>query len=338
MTAISMTPRERFLAVLHFRSPGDRLPMVEWAAWWDQTVRRWEGEGLPAGLPWEDSVRYFDLDVLVCLAAHPRGPGLPQPAQHGGSIITDEASYERIRPHLFPDAAIASLVQHASELQPRHARGELIIRLWLDGFFWFPRTLFGIENHLYAFYDQPALMHRINADLTAFNLKAVAALCAVLQPDMVGLAEDMSYNNGPMLSRQAFNECLLPYYRRMLPAIKDRGIKVLIDSDGDITTMIPWMLEAGIEGVYPLERQAGVDVAAIRRDYPTFLMLGAYDKMVMPLGEPAMRAEFERLLPVMRSGGFIPSVDHQTPPGVSLENYRCYVSLFREYARRGAGG
>lgn len=338
MTAAAMTPRERFLAVLNFRSSGDRLPMVEWAAWWDQTRHRWEGEGLPAGLAWEDSVRYFDLDVLVCLGAHPRGPDCPQPAHHGGSIITDEASYERIRPHLFPDAAIASLVRSARELQPRHARGELIIRIWLDGFFWFPRTLFGIENHLYAFYDQPALMHRINADLTAFNLKAVAALCEVLKPDMVGLAEDMSYNNGPMLSRQAFNEFLLPYYQRMLPAIKDRGIKVLIDSDGDITTMIPWMLEAGIEGVYPLERQAGVDVAAIRRDYPAFLMMGAYDKMVMPLGESAMRAEFERLLPVMRSGGFIPSVDHQTPPGVSLENYRCYVRLFREYARRGAGG
>ena len=28
-----------------------------------------------------------------------------------------------------------------------------------------------------------------------------------------------------------------------------------------------------------------------------------------------------RLLPVIRTGGFIPSVDHQTPPAVSLEDY-----------------
>jgi hypothetical protein len=29
-------------------------------------------------------------------------------------------------------------------------------------------------------------------------------------------------------------------------------------------------------------------------------------------------------------------VDHQTPPGVSLENYRVYVALFEEYCRRAA--
>ncbi|MCY2924669.1 MAG: hypothetical protein NT031_04400 [Planctomycetota bacterium] len=56
----------------------------------------------------------------------------------------------------------------------------------------------------------------------------------------------------------------------------------------------------------------------------------------MPKGEAAMRGEFERLLPVMRSGGFVPSVDHQTPPGVSLENYRIYIRLFQEYCRKAA--
>ena len=47
-----------------------------------------------------------------------------------------------------------------------------------------------------------------------------------------------------------------------------------------------------------------------------------------------MRAEFERLVPLMKTGGFIPSVDHQTPPGVSLEHYRTYLRLLDEYATR----
>jgi len=100
---------------------------------------------------------------------------------------------------------------------------------------------------------------------------------------------------------------------------------------------VDWFEEAGIEGVYPLERQAGVDIAHIRCQHPRFLMMGGYDKMVMPLGEAAMRAEFERLLPVMRSGGYIPSVDHQTPPGVSLDQYRVYLELLREYAGSACG-
>jgi uroporphyrinogen-III decarboxylase len=63
-------------------------------------------------------------------------------------------------------------------------------------------------------------------------------------------------------------------------------------------------------------------------------MLGGYDKMVVSKGEKDMRAEFERLLPVMRAGGFIPSMDHQTPPEVSLANYRIYLRLFREYCEK----
>ena len=65
-------------------------------------------------------------------------------------------------------------------------------------------------------------------------------------------------------------------------------------------------------------------------------MIGAFDKTVMHLGADAMRKEFERIFPVMCSGGYIPSVDHQTPPEVSLENYRCYVSLLKEYCCKAA--
>jgi hypothetical protein len=297
-----MTPRERFLRTLNFERPDDRLPMVEWAAWWDLTIDRWKREGLPQDIGWDASLDYFNLDKLVCIGL---GGGAPGPCPDTVSrVITDDKTYAALRPYLYSDTTIERAIRHAGELKERHDRGAIIIRIWLDGFFWFPRGLMGIEPHLFAFYDQPELMHRINDDLANFNVRAVEALFPILRPDMVGYAEDMSYNHGPMLSYALFKEFLLPYYRRVNPVIKKFGVNVLIDSDGDITSMIPWMDEAGIEGVYPLERQAGVDIAAIRQKHPRFLMLGGYDKMVMSKGEKEMRAEFERLLPVMRSGGF----------------------------------
>ena len=71
---------------------------------------------------------------------------------------------------------------------------------------------------------------------------------------------------------------------------------------------------------------------AIRNQYPEMGMIGHFNKMVMDQGEAAMRAEFERLMPLMRSGGFIPSVDHQTPPHVTIDQYRLYRRLLAEYA------
>ena len=54
----------------------------------------------------------------------------------------------------------------------------------------------------------------------------------------------------------------------------------------------------------------------------------------MKHGEAAMRNEFERILPAIKQGCYVPCVDHQTPPDVSLKNYRIYVELLREYAHR----
>lgn len=329
-----MNARERLVRTLNFERCDDRLPMVEWAAWWDLTFERWKKEGLPPDISWDDSLRYFDLDPLVLIMADGGPSGEIPPGV--SRVVSDEASYEALRPYLFSDAALADAVTQARRLQAAHARGEISIRVWLDGYFWFPRKLMGIEPHMLAFYDQPELMHRMNGELADFNIRAIQAICTVLQPDMVGFAEDMSYNHGPMLSRGCFDEFLLPYYRRTVPVIQGLGVKALVDTDGDVTTMIPWLLAAGIDGVYPLERQAGVDVVKLRAAHPRLIMMGGFDKMTMAQGEAPMRAEFERLLPVMRSGGYIPSVDHQTPPEVSLANFKTYVRLFREYCERAA--
>ena len=70
----------------------------------------------------------------------------------------------------------------------------------------------------------------------------------------------------------------------------------------------------------------------IRSQYPEWIMIGGFDKTIMHLGEAAMRSEFERILPAMKSGRYIPSVDHQTPPDVSLDQYRIYAALLQEYA------
>jgi len=38
------------------------------------------------------------------------------------------------------------------------------------------------------------------------------------------------------------------------------------------------------------------------------------------------------LLPIMKQGGYVLGIDHQTPPSVSLQEYEFYLKLLREYA------
>ena len=329
-----MTNRERVQAVLNFEKPDDRLPAIEWASWWGDTIQAWTGQGFPAGLTFHEIAPYLGLDQHYQFWFIHRSQDCPQPSSFGGPIAEEEEGYEELLPYLYPDSEVDRQIDAIRSLKDRHAAGEFPIWFSLDGGFWFPRTILGIENHLYSFYDQPELYHRILDDLADFQLRTLEKLYSVLTPDFMTFGEDMSYNNGPMISEDSFDEFLLPYYRKIVPYIREHGTKVIVDSDGDITRMVPWLKRAGIEGVLPLEHKAGVNVAALREAHPDFLLIGAFDKMTMRESEAAMRGEFERLLPVMKTGGFIPSVDHQTPPDCPLERYHKYVEMLKEYGRK----
>lgn len=333
----NMNTRDRFRHILRSERV-DRLPRWEWAIWWDQTIARWKGEGLPQDLPdgWlgvVPTLEHFGLDPAYQCWFPLRKETFPQMA-HGQGPVTDEKSYEVVREHLYPE--IDWERAFPGWVRERHEKGELAVWFTVDGFFWFPRTLFGIERHLYAFYDQPRLMKRINEDLVAYIKHILAGLANVIEPEFMTFGEDMSYNHGPMLSQGMFEEFEAPYYREVIPLIKAQNIVPIVDSDGNIESCASWFVDCGVAGMLPLERQSGVDVGRLRQAHPDLVMVGGFDKMTMTRGVGAMRAEWERLLPVMRQGGFIPSVDHQTPPGVSLAQYWDYLALMEEYTHRGA--
>jgi hypothetical protein len=315
--------------------PVDRLPRWEWAMWWDETIRRWHHEGLPVGLKFSqvfEIAQHFGLDPYQQYWFSTTDPTIEATQHHVEGIVTNMDDYRRLRPQFFPshDAAIAGMAAWAE----RQRRGEAVVWCTLEGFFWFPRTLMGFEKLMFAFADQPELLHEINRDLLEFNFRLLDKILKVCVPTFMTIAEDMSYNHGPMISKRTFDEFVAPYYRELVPRLLERDIMPFVDTDGDVTLLVPWFEEVGVNGVLPLERQAGVDGMRLRERYPQLRMVGHFDKMTMNKGEAATRAEFERLVPLMKTGGFIPSVDHQTPPGVSLEEYGVYLRLLREYMDR----
>lgn len=329
----AMNHVERFRAVMNFQ-PVDRLPRWEWAMWWDETIARWHGEGLPRDLKFSqvfDIARWFGLDPYQQFWFSTTDPTIEATQHHVEGIVANMDDYLRIQPQLFPDHSAS--IETMRAWAERQSRGEAVVWATIEGFFWFPRTLMGFEKLMFAFADQPELLHQINHDLLEFNFRLLDQFLPLCVPTFMTIAEDMSYNHGPMISQRTFEAFIAPYYRELVPRLQERGIPLFVDTDGDVTKMVPWLEAVGARGVLPLERQARVDGMKLREKFPRFLLIGHYDKMVMNQGDAAMRAEFERLRPLMKAGGFIPSVDHQTPPGVSLDQYRSYLRLLEEYTR-----
>lgn len=335
-----MTAGERWRAVVS-GEPIDRLPIVEWAPWWHLTYERWQREGIKTG-PYNgaqavlDLQRAFGLDGCIQTYFAPETAATPTAQSHGAGIIKTAADYEKIRKTLTRDPSETCTKEYVRWLKKLRDDGDTVLWFTVDGFFWHPRDMFGIEAHLYSFYDEPELLRLICEDYLTYVKKVIEFAGNTFKFDFMSFAEDMSYNNGPMLSKELFDDFLAPYYKRIIPLIQKAGVPVFIDSDGDITHAADWYAGVGADGIFPLERQAGVDISAYIDKQPKITYMGHFDKMCMKFGEAAMRAEFERLLPSAKRGKLIVSVDHQTPPDVSLENYKTYVRLFKEYAVKAA--
>lgn len=215
-------------------------------------------------------------------------------------------------------------------LREGHERGDYTVRLNLEGFFWTPRELLGIERHLCAFYDEPELLREICDYILEIYTTALVRVIDWIRPDVVYIMEDLSGKNGPMISPGMFDEFVGAYYRDLIPILRRHGTgHVFVDTDGDFMKMIPNFLEAGVEGFLPMDVNAGMDILKVRERFPRVRIIGGFNKLRIAEGPEAIEREFRRIRPVIRQGGFIVGADHQVPPSASLTNYRCYIEHLR---------
>lgn len=218
-----------------------------------------------------------------------------------------------------------------------HRRGEFSIRFRASGFFWTARELLGVEEHLIAFYEMPELLHEINDFILEKYLQYFDKIFSLIQPEVILFEEDLSGVNGPMISPEMFDEFIGVYYKKLIPFLKKKGVKnVFVDTDGDFRQLIPNMLAAGVDGFLPVDVNAGMDIVEVRKQFPGVKLIGGFNKLAIADGKEAIDKEFERLMPVIRQGGYIPGADHQVAPSTSLENYRYYLECLKE-AMKDAG-
>ena len=203
------------------------------------------------------------------------------------------------------------------------------------GFYGGARHLLGQEKVLTAFYDDPELMHDIMDYLADFYCAIYSKLLAQVDADTCFLWEDMCYRNGPLISPAMFREFMLPSYKKLTSCLRDCGVRgIMVDTDGDARQLIPLFIEGGVNIMYTLEPPAGMDVVDLRDRYPRLAMMGGMDKHKLAENKHAIDEELERKIPFMlKRGGYIPHLDHQTPPNVPWENFAHYRSKLNAMIR-----
>ncbi len=193
------------------------------------------------------------------------------------------------------------------------------------GFFNVLRQLIGEKSLYMLYYDDPGLISDILSHLCSFWINIAEELTSVIDFDLASFAEDMAGRQGMLISPATFKQFMSPCYKKITDFLKSKGINIfIVDSDGNIEELIPLFMEAGVGCIFPMEKQAGNDLIAIRKNYPSFAMMGGFDKNTLYKGKQYIDKELEKMPYLISQGGYIPFSDHDVPPNALWENYKYY--------------
>ncbi len=209
------------------------------------------------------------------------------------------------------------------------------LRMWADregGFFGPLRNLFGLEELSCLFYDDIAFIEEVLDAKVEAMIRIINKVAQDTDFDYFVFWEDMCYKNGPLLSPEMFDKYLVPRYKKVADCIRATGCDtIFVDSDGDVTKLVPLWLKAGVNGVLPFEVQAGMDVNAFRKEYGhDLLLIGGIDKRALAQGKSSIDAELKRVSPLIEDGGYIPWTDHSIPPDISYDNFLYYMEQLQK--------
>jgi uroporphyrinogen decarboxylase len=195
------------------------------------------------------------------------------------------------------------------------------------GFYWFARDMLGTEGLSFAFYDQPDLVHDIMEFHADYLIEAARPILAETTVEYINLNEDLAMKSSALLSPKSYRTFIYPRLRRVIDFYKSHGVRyVSIDSDGNPESIVPLMMDAGVDILWPLERAADQDPVRLRRKFGRSLRLwGGVDKRELAKGPSAIEEHLAALRPLIAEGGFIPAVDHTVPPDVGWANFQYYM-------------
>ena len=194
--------------------------------------------------------------------------------------------------------------------------------------------LSGLDNFLMMLYDEPELVRRM-VDMVVEVHETLVRRAVRAGVDVVSLGDDYAWRAGPMMSVKHFQEFFLPGIKRVVKAAHEEGALVFKHCDGNIWALLDSFVEAGFDGVNPMEPVAGMDLGEMKRRYgDKMCLLGNVDcgYILSEAPIPEVVATVKRCLrDGGPGGGYILTSSNSLHSSVRPENYRAMVETARRY-------
>jgi uroporphyrinogen decarboxylase len=353
----TMTDRERFVRQMHY-APVDRCFNMEFG-YWDDNFELWpffkengitnnaeadfffnfdriEGVGGRVWLnpPFLDTVVEERETTLVMMNADGLLAEVPKdghdtiPHYIQASVRTP-ADWQRVKEERFRRDDPVRKVD-VQRLKARHpANRDYPLGVDCGSMIGKIRDMLTFEGLAYAIYDYPEMVEDMVETACVMVEDFLDQVLGHIDFDFASGWEDICYKGGPIVSVPFFKNVVMPRYKRIHTKLKAAGIDIwYTDCDGNVRPILPYLMEGGINCLFPYEVNSCVHPAALLAQYGKPLrIMGGVDKMALGAGRTAIKAYLESLIPLVERGGYIPFCDHRCPPNVNPDDYLYYLDL-----------
>ena len=254
---------------------------------------------------------------------------------HGGKTESYplEAGYHLLESYTFPDPDLPGRFTDADEYLKDTGGRYVKCHVWFTLFerLWMLR---GFNNMLVDPYVEPDNFCRLRDRILEINL-ALIAHWVERKVDGVFFSDDWGSQRGLLMNPDDWRRFYKPAYAAMFRRVRDGGAHVWMHLCGNVTAIIPDLIEIGLNVLNPVQPQA-MDVHELSREFGGKVCFwGGVDVQgTLIHGTPAdVKREVHELVDLFGrfDGGYIGGASHSIMPETPLDNVIAMCEAFSKY-------
>jgi hypothetical protein len=169
---------------------------------------------------------------------------------------------------------------------------------------------------------EPALLDALMEAEASAEIRHAHAVADPVRLPVVLTYDDIASKNGLLIDPVWLRAALFPRLKRLIDAWHDHGTWCIYHSDGDLRPVLHDIVDAGADGLNPIETSAGMSVAHVREQAPGLAQLGGIDvSQLLPYGTPdEVRARCEEAIAEANGRGYFLGSTTELIADVPAEN------------------
>lgn len=249
-----------------------------------------------------------------------------KPGEDIGTVIESPLKEATLRGYEFPDPG---RIMELGDIPSFIGRNSEKFIVGAIGFSFYERAwiLRGIEPILMDLVANPVFVEELLDAILEFDLAVTRRLCQ-FPVDAFHFGDDWGQQKGLVMAPDLWRRMFKKRLRRLYDSVHAAGVPVSIHSCGDISEIIPDLIEIGVDMISPLQAEA-LDFNFLKREYGADLTFwgGVSTQRTLPFGTPAeVRAEVRVRRDVLgKGGGYILAPSHELQGDIPLENMLAFL-------------